>query len=500
MMGYQPKSQMKLFYYNVNIEERIPKNHILRLIKEKIDFKFIYGQVKDKYGYNGNESVPPPVILKMMLLLMLYNVRSERELMATIPLRMDWLWFLDYDIDSKLPDHSVLSKARRRWGVDAFREFFERVVWQCVEAGLISGEKLFVDSSLIDADASNNSVVSRQNFKRNLGKKVKLLESRLEETEQEDDGKVNSRYISTTDPDASVTRRGNGKSKLRYKTHRTVDARNEIITGTKMTAGSTDDAHVLNDMIEIHEENTKKNAEVVIGDSKYGTIDNYLLCKELGKKAHIRSLEETQKGTGRRRDIFPKEEFIYNPDDDTFTCPSGETLRRRKYYKSREHYEYKASKGSCGNCKLKGQCTNAKNGRTLKRHIRQEDIDEMLDSSKTKEARKDLKYRQHLSERSFAQSVRYGYKRARWRRLWRVQIQDYLIAALQNIIIIVRNSSEGLREIAVKGLNELGKFYSCNIFLLLYCFKHLICLIYLMFCRYYFTSSIGRSDFQLVEK
>ena len=85
-MGYQPKSQMKLFYYNVNIEERIPKNHIIRLIKEKIDFKFIYGQVKDKYGYNGNESVPPPVILKMMLLLMLYNVRSERELMATIPL------------------------------------------------------------------------------------------------------------------------------------------------------------------------------------------------------------------------------------------------------------------------------------------------------------------------------------------------------------------------------------------------------------------------------
>ena len=63
----------------------------------------------------GNVSVPPPVILKMMLLLILYNVRSERELMNTLPMRLDWLWFLDYDLDSEIPNHSVLSKARNRY-------------------------------------------------------------------------------------------------------------------------------------------------------------------------------------------------------------------------------------------------------------------------------------------------------------------------------------------------------------------------------------------------
>jgi transposase len=77
----------------------------------------------------------------MMLLLILYNVRSERELMATICERLDWLWFLGYDLDDEIPNHSVLSKARARWGVEAFKAFFEAIVWQCNQAGLIDGCK-----------------------------------------------------------------------------------------------------------------------------------------------------------------------------------------------------------------------------------------------------------------------------------------------------------------------------------------------------------------------
>ena len=158
MMGHQPPLQPKLFYHHVNLEKRVPQTHILRTINEKIAFDFIYKEVKDTYGENGNVSVPPPVILKLMLLVVLYNVRSVRELMSTIPLRLDWLWFLGYDLDDEIPHHSVLSKARARWGVKAFKGFFEQIVWQCVEAGLVDGSKLFVDASLIDPDASNNSV------------------------------------------------------------------------------------------------------------------------------------------------------------------------------------------------------------------------------------------------------------------------------------------------------------------------------------------------------
>ena len=180
MMGHQTDSQKKLVCYRANLEDRIPDEHPLRRIRAHIDFNFIYDEVKDRYGTRGNVSVPPPVILKLLLLLILYNVRSERELMKTIPLRLDWLWFLEYDLQSEIPNHSVLSKARRRWGREAFKSFFERIVWQCVEAGLVDGSKLFADSSLIQADASNNSVVSRET----LNQSFSILETRLDEQEQ----------------------------------------------------------------------------------------------------------------------------------------------------------------------------------------------------------------------------------------------------------------------------------------------------------------------------
>jgi len=66
----------------------------------------------------------------------------------------------------------------------------------------------------------------------------------------------------------------------------------------------------------------------------------------------------------------------------------------------------------------------------------------MLTYARGREAKRDIKTRQHLSERSFAQSKRYGYKRARWRRLWRMEIQDFLIAALQNITVLITRSED----------------------------------------------------------
>src|SRR4030066_2585277 len=279
MMGYQPGFQPKLFYHQINLDQRVPKDHLLRKIQEQIDFDFIYGEVKDTYGSNGNVSIPPPVILKMMLLLVLYNVRSERELMETIPMRLDWLWFLGYDIDSEVPDHSVLSKARARWGVEAFRRFFERIVWQCVDAGLVDGSKIFVDSSLVDANASNKSVIDTQSLKIHLHENYKKLEARLEEVNESSDSsrryvKKNSRYMSTTDPDAAIVNRG--KPKLSYQVHRVVDGRSEVITAMETTPGDVNEAHEMISLLESHQFNTGIKADAVVADSKYGTVDNFL--------------------------------------------------------------------------------------------------------------------------------------------------------------------------------------------------------------------------------
>jgi uncharacterized protein (UPF0179 family) len=388
----------------------------------------------------------------MMLLLIFYNVRSERELMATIPMRLDWLWFLGYDIDDEIPNHSVLSKARVRWGVFAFKTFFERIVLQCADAGLIDGSKLFMDSSIVQADASNNSVIKKHGLKRYLNKSYQILESRLEKektSSAKDDnnnapksGAANKKHMSTTDPDASVSRRGKGRSKLEYQVHRGVDSKCEIITATEVTPGEVHEAQRLQALIDSHEKNAGATVEVAVADSKYGTLDNYVTCHDRKIKAHIPSLEQTRKGTGRQKGIFSKGVFIYDYAKDVFICPAGQILKKRKYRKKRKHYEYAASKKACNSCPLKENCTRSKTGRTLKRHVRQDDIDLTLTESMSAESKKDIKTRQHLMERSFARAKRYGYKRARWRRLWRVQIQEYLTAGIQNMMVLLGNIKE----------------------------------------------------------
>ena len=437
MMGQQKDYQNKLFITGFNLDKRVPKDHLLRKIDKQIDFSFIYKEVKHTYGNKGNVSVPPPVILKLMLLLFLFNVRSERELMETLPLRLDWLWFLGYDLEDDIPNHSVLSKARTRWGVNAFERFFDIILQQCVEAGLVDGNKAFIDSSLVDADASNNSVVNMHDIKRYLKKSYRRLEERLDDCRGQKSILINKKHVSTTDPDASVTRYGNSRPKLRYKTHRVVDEKNEIITATKVTPGSVDDGATLKEMIDIHQQNTDTKPETIVADTKYGTIDNYLHYYDEGIKTHIPSVEESHRGYGSKQGIFTKEEFTYNPDDDIFICPAGEILTRQKFKKKRKHYEYKASAKACNQCDIKDKCTRSKSGRTLKRHERQDELDGIVERAKSKESKKDLKTRQHLSERSFARSTRYGFKRARWRNLWRMEIQDYLIAAIQNIKILI---------------------------------------------------------------
>ena len=453
-MGQQEGFQSKLFYHQINLEQRVPPNHTLRKIQEKIDFDFIYWEVRDTYGDNGNVSIPPPVILKMMLLLVFYNVRSERELMETIPLRLDWLWFLGYDLDSEVPNHSVLSKARARWGMEAFRDFFERVVWQCVEAGLVDGRKIFIDSSLVDANASNNSVIDTHSLKIHLRENYRKLEARLEEGEEERRDasrkyeKKNSRYMSTTDPDAAIVNRG--KPKLTYQVHRAVDGRSEVITATETTVGDVNEAHVMVPLLESHQANTGRGAETVVADSKYGTIENFLACDDRGVEAHMPDLREISlKRTG-KQNIFGEERFEYDRESDTYCCPAGHRLKPRSLHMSRQSRDYAAPKKVCGACDLRDQCTKNKSGRTIKRHLRQEDLDRMREASRSAKAKRDIKTRQHLMERSFARGTWYGFDRARWRRLWRVKIQEYLIAAVQNIEALIRYGEQPKKSLLVK--------------------------------------------------
>jgi len=444
MMGLEEPNQAKLFYTNFHLESRIRANHPLRKIATKIDFNFAYDAVADCYGNNGNVSVPPPVILKLMFLLIFYNVRSERELISTLPERLDWLWFLGYDLDSLIPDHSVLSKAKARWGVEVFKSFFERIVWQCVDAGLVDGKKIFIDSSFIDANASKNSVIDRCSLKSQLNNRYKELESRLDEIKKKEKDRpfreMNNRYISTTDPEAGIFGK-KGKSTLCYKTHRVVEECSEIITAVEVTAGDIDEGQRLESLWKAHTKNTEIEANTIIADSKYGAINNYIFCAKNNISGHmtdLRSKSSKKKEKNLKNKIFSDASFEYDRNTDTYICPGNKRLRKKSFHANRSSYDYAASKKDCSSCELRSQCTKNKSGRTVKRHLQQDVVNEMRKKSLSNEAKRDLRKRQHLMERSFANAKPYGFDRARFRGLERVLIQELLVCCVQNIKALIK--------------------------------------------------------------
>jgi transposase len=159
MMG-QRDFETKL-YYQLSLDALVPQDHLLRRIAEAVDFSFVRPLCRPFYSHTGQPSVDPVVIFKMMLLGYLHGITSERRLAEEVRLHLGYRWFLGYDIDLPTPDHSVLSKARARFGSLVFEEFFRQSIELCRQAGLLEEGPVYVDSTLMRANASVDSLAQR---------------------------------------------------------------------------------------------------------------------------------------------------------------------------------------------------------------------------------------------------------------------------------------------------------------------------------------------------
>src|SRR5439155_15705726 len=399
-------------------EKRVRANHPLRQIKAVIDFSFVREEVARCYGRNGNESVPPEVILKMMFLLFFDDIKSERELMEVIGERLDYLWFLDYGLDEKVPDHSVLSKARVRWGRDVFESLFVRTVAQCVEAGLVDGSKLHVDASLIDANASKESVTKGPaQLIEALKRAYSATESKLEETSTPQSYQaVNDRMMSQSDPDAACVRKGSGESRPRYHHHRVIDDAQGVITAVETTPGSIAENKKLLDVVQQHQQHTHTQGQTVVADHKYGSAENYIACQQRGLTTHMGDVLGKQNHAKKQTGIFPESAFTYRAQDNTYICPAGQVMQPRRLHWFKRTWEYQLPKAICAACALRSQCTRSKvYGRTIQRHEHQELLDRARAQAHSAQARRDRKRRQAIMEQSFADAANnHGFKRSRW--------------------------------------------------------------------------------------
>jgi transposase len=413
MMGKQANREEKLFYTRFTLDGRVPADHLLRRVDAVADFSFVRGEVEHLYGGNGRVSLDPAMVLRMMMLVYLEGVRSEREFMRQLPMRLDWLWFCGLDLDSTIPDHSVLSKARRRWGEQLFRKFFDRVLAACVSAGLVGGQTVHADSTLLKANADKEGRVSRVLWEQ-MENGLRVQEPAAEPTapepttaepvapkdDTEDQGPsglrfgpvqpesparseratLNNRLVSPVDPDAAThTRQGVGTI-LGYRDHRLTDDRCGIILATHITPADGDDGAQLPVLLGQMDARLERTPLEVAGDSQYGTASNYDYCKKRRIKAYLKK---------RRGKDTPKVSWLN-------LLPEG--------------------------------CTRFGALRIMRR-------------------------RRIVAEGSFAEAhTRMDHWRCRWRGRWRVQIQAYLVATVQNF----KKLAKGVRNHPMAPAKALG--------------------------------------------
>ena len=130
--------------------------------KHYVDLKFLYATIKPYCVHDWKPSVDPIVLFKLYLLGYFFGISSERRILQEVQVNITYRWHLGYDLDERLPDHSVLTKARHRFSEEIFERFFKHIVILCRQAGLIDGKYHCIDSNIVEAD------VSRESFKTKL--------------------------------------------------------------------------------------------------------------------------------------------------------------------------------------------------------------------------------------------------------------------------------------------------------------------------------------------
>ena len=450
------------FIYNFRLENYVPDDHLLRLIDKHIDFSFIIEKVKHLYSHTGRPSIDPVVLVKMLLIGYLYDIKSERQIEREIQVNLAYRWFIKYNIEESIPDHSTISQTRRRKfsGSRIFQEIFDEVVKQIKAKGLISGETIFTDSTHIKANASMDSlreivITPKDYFSRldeEADKEERESNANSSDYNSKKEKKSNDTHRSKSDSDSRLMDRKGKPKGLYYLEHRSVDI-SGYITDSYITPGNYADNIPYIDRLLRQIWSFKFRIKNAVADRAYGAGNIYSDLTRLGINAYIprQQVEKIREG------MFTQTDYEYVKEGDYYICPAGIKLKRRSEEANQNRsFIYSCSSKICNsNCTHRKKCTSTKHekhAKTLKRNIYQEEIEYQLQKRDSSIWRYMLKKRKHIIEGSFADSkTNHGLNRARYRGRDKVQEQSLMIATAQNIKKLI------------KDLKKIGPILSLNI-------------------------------------
>lgn len=403
---------MQLSIYSV-LYNKIPENHILRILRDELDFNFINEMLRktysDRYGRPAKE---PELMVKLLLLQKLYNL-SDVRVIEEASLNLAYMYFLGINPEDELPHPSLLTKFRKnKLGTKiengkfiTMDEIMAEFLHQCVEKGIIKGKEISIDTTHTEANTfkctaervmkrlacklfktiekENGEVPEEINQEIPDYKEIEdhkeakaMMKSYLEETinkvgetiDVENSPKTkevidNAKEIledpkfmeqkgvrSIVDQDARVGHKSKTSNFYGYKTEFMMTTEERIITAVHVDNGAYVDGQKFEELLQL----TMKSGvtiEEVYGDKAYFRKPILDKIKEIQAKAYIPVSEMAYR--------IDEDLYSYNKDSDEWFCAQGNKTEKKDYKKKkngRETYKYYFEMETCRNCPLRDTC------------------------------------------------------------------------------------------------------------------------------------------------
>lgn len=406
-------------YIETDSEVRVIDKIIDTLDIESLGFKIGNNDI------SGRPMFSPKDMLKLFVYGYFNGIKSSRKLAKQAIINREIIWL----INGIHPKYRVIADFRKD-NVDALTKVFNSFVDFCIELGLYGKELIAIDGTKIEASASKRKHYSKNKIskmkelvqtrineymhdlekndlvdemetttfkKEKIQQAIKTLETKLNEyTEFEkmlEENEINE--INLTDQDAKTVKFGAHQgTDVGYNIQAAVDSKNKLIAAFGVTNNSADQGELYNTAIIAMEKFNVKSIEL-LADKGYFEVSDLKKCEKnnitcyVSKPRYCNSIGDS---------IYFNDKFIYNPIDNTYTCPEGQILVCKTKKKDTEQRKY-ANHKACGNCTYKEKCTTSKTGRVVTRKTDEDIVD--IVNKRTKENKAKYSQRQAIVEHVF---------------------------------------------------------------------------------------------------
>jgi transposase len=226
----------------------------------------------------GRPSLPPGVYFRCLLLGYFEGIDSERGIAWRAADSLSLRDFLGIPASKATPNHSTLSKTRKRIALEAHQQVFTWALGVLDGAGLIKGKTIGVDATTLEANAAMKSIVRRedgQSYDEFLTDLAKT--SGIETPTREDLARVdrkrkkkgsNADWVNPNDPDAKITKMKDGRTHLAHKQEHAVDMDTGAVVAVTLQDATAGDTATLEGTLEAAEQNLEDAREHAGDESK----------------------------------------------------------------------------------------------------------------------------------------------------------------------------------------------------------------------------------------